>query len=160
MNLSVLETILNKYKTDEYIVKLLNKDDYKKGYFNLLSQLTVCSEPTFEDFLKQIEEINLNDLIKIIVIEHLKENKIIGSITMLIEPKFIRNLGKVCHIEDVVVDINYRSLKLGAQLLLICEEYSKAINCYKIILDCDEKVAGFYEKSNYKKKSLGMAKYL
>jgi glucosamine-phosphate N-acetyltransferase len=160
MNKNTLEQVLNKFSTEEYTVRTLETDDYKKGYFNLLSQLTVSPEPNYEDFVKQLTEINSNNFIKIIVIEHNKEKKVIATITALIEPKFIRNLGKVCHIEDVVVDSEYRQMKLGTKLLSICEEYAKEQNCYKIILNCDEKTARFYDQSDYKKKSLEMAKYL
>ena len=35
------------------------------------------------------------------------DNKIVGSITTIIEYKFIHNGGKVCHIEDVVTRKGY-----------------------------------------------------
>lgn len=50
----------------------------------------------------------------IIVVENIKESKIIATGTLVIEKKFTHNTGKVGHIEDVVVDVLYRKQKLGS----------------------------------------------
>jgi glucosamine-phosphate N-acetyltransferase len=155
----ILESITKKYSSSTLIFRELDKADYEKNYLELLSQLTLCPKTSFEEFEDRYNTIANNNSFIIIVVENTEENKIIGSITMLIEPKFIRNNGLVCHIEDVVVDSDYRNLKLGSTLINLCKEFAKEAGCYKSILDCDEKVAGFYEKAGYSKKSLGMSLY-
>lgn len=159
-NFDILETLFRNNSSEEFRIRQINKDDYNKGYMELLSQLTVCGECDYSEWEKRFEIISKNDLIEILVVECLDTKKIVGSITLLIEPKFIRNLGKVCHIEDVVVDKDYRKNKLGTKLLNMCMEYSKAIGCYKVILDCAENVSKFYENNGFEKKSVGMALYL
>ena len=41
---------------------------------------------------------------KIIVVEEKKTQRIVGAGSIIIEMKFLRSLGKVGHIEDIVVD--------------------------------------------------------
>ena len=36
---------------------------------------------------------------------------------------------------------------------------SEKLGCYKVILDCDEKNVGFYEKCKFEKKGVQMANY-
>jgi len=98
-------------------------------------------------------------MLYIIVVESKSDNKIIGTITVLFEEKFIRNLGVVSHIEDVVVDREHRKNKIGSRLMDICIELSSIYGCYKIILDCDQQVKDFYTKKGFKEKSIGMSLY-
>jgi len=87
------------------------------------------------------------------------DENIIGSATILIETKIIHNFGKVAHIEDVIVDNNYRGKGLGKMLINTCINYAKDHNCYKIILNCNDKNIPFYEKCGFSKKENEMALY-
>ena len=82
----------------------LNFDDDSYQYMELLKQLTYIDPSiiTNEMFEKQLSIIKNNPFHKIIVAKI--DGKIVGSTTVLIEPKFIHNLSSVGHIEDVVVD--------------------------------------------------------
>ena len=144
-------------KNNLFKIYRLNKDCYKKKYIELLPQLTKYhiienSQNDFDNFLNIIDDNHI-----IIVIEH--NNKIIASTTLLIEPKAIRNYSYVAHIEDVVVDEEYRKFGLGKILLNKCIEIAKLRNCYKCILDCDENLEDFYSKHNFTKKGLYMSLY-
>ena len=97
------------------IIRELQSSDYYKKYLDLLSELTVVKYFEFEAFEEQLLKINKNPFHKIFVIED--KEQIIGSITVLIELKFIRNLGNVCHIEDVVVSNDY----------ILCSKYSRSM---------------------------------
>ena len=139
-------------------IRHLEKDDYNKKYLLLLKQLSIIDENkitknNFDLFVNNLYENN-----QIYVIE--KNNQIIGSITLIIENKIIHNFGKVCHIEDVVVDKNTRGLGLGRKLLDFAKEFSKKNNCYKIILNCNEKNIIFYEKCGFEKKEVEMVMYI
>jgi glucosamine-phosphate N-acetyltransferase len=155
-----LDNLLKANSNEIYYFRRLELNDYDKGYFELLSQLTICNKCSNEEWKNRYNEISSNKFIEIIVIENMKDKTIIGTLTIIIEPKFIRNLGLVCHIEDIVIDSGHRKNQMGSKLVEICIEYAKFKKCYKIILDCDEKVKYFYEKAGFSCRSLGMSMYL
>ena len=140
-------------------IRPLESGDINKGYFELLSQLTSAEKPSEEDFIKRVKEINKRNCEKIIVCENLSDKKIIGTITIIIELKFIHNLGKVAHVEDFVVDSNYRGLHLGTKLMNLAKDLAKKENCYKLILDCNEKLKTFYEKFDFIQNNYSMQLY-
>ena len=158
-SLEQLDMILFRNSDDSFKCRKLEVEDFNKGYMELLAQLTVSPKCPESEWIDRFNEINENPLIKIIIIESTEESKIVGTITVLIEPKFLRNLGSVCHIEDVVVDKDHRTHKLGAKLIKMSLEFAKVKGCYKAILDCDDKVTGFYEKQGFSQKSIGMSLY-
>lgn len=140
-------------------IRPLESGDINKGYFELLSQLTSAEKPSEEEFIKRVEEINKRNCEKIIVCENLPDKKIIGTITIIIELKFIHKLGKVAHVEDFVVDSEFRGLHLGTKLMNLAKDLAKKEKCYKIILDCNEKVKTFYEKFDFIQNNYSMQLY-
>ncbi|AVL94900.1 glucosamine 6-phosphate N-acetyltransferase [Moumouvirus australiensis] len=132
--------------------------DYKQ-YLSLLKQLTALNPDNIskQQFYDQMNIILSNPNHKIIIAKC--DDIIVGSLTVLIEPKIIHDLSKVAHIEDVIVDLNYRSYGIGGLLIQKAIEISKENNCYKIILDCSQKNIGFYQKYGFVKKELQMAYY-
>ena len=44
------------------------------------------------------------------------------------------------------MDQNYRGKKLGVRLIGVLKQISALHDCYKIILDCNEKNVPFYER--------------
>lgn len=141
------------------IKELELNDDYYQ-YCSLLKQLTKIDPDriTLVQFNDHLDTIKLNPFHRILIAKI--NDKIVGSTTILIEPKFIHDLSKIGHIEDVVVDSNYRSRGIGHLLIKKAIEFGKEMGCYKIILDCSEKNIGFYEKFGFVKKELQMALYL
>lgn len=133
------------------IIEELNATHDYVQYCNLLKQLTVIDTDrvTKEDFIKQLTVINKNPYHKIFVA--ILSGKIIGTITILIEPKIIHNFASVAHIEDVVVDINYRHYGVGSFLMNKAIWISKRddYKCYKIILDCAIETCDFYKKFGF-----------
>lgn len=137
---------------------------------NLLRQLTVVGNDFTVEKAEIIfqEKIKGNDLYNIFVYE-IGENeekekeeiekgmkKVIGMSTLLVEQKFIHSGGLVGHVEDVVVDSNYREKGVGSALIGKCLQVGKEKGCYKVILECDEDHIGFYEKCGFKKYSCAM----
>ncbi|KXZ44003.1 hypothetical protein GPECTOR_75g727 [Gonium pectorale] len=86
--------------------------------------------------------------------------RIIATAAMVIELKFIRGCGKVGHIEDVVVDPEYRGKRLGAMLIDALVDAAREAGCYKVILDCAEANVGFYTKCGLTRKEVQMVRYL
>ena len=160
MNTNDFDLVLQNKSTKDYKFRRLEEFDYDKGYFELLSQLTIAEKCNIDQWKERFDLIKNFGNIDIIAIVEEKTGSVVGSITLIFEPKFIRKMGYVCHIEDFVIDANHRNNKLGKVMIEISIAFSKLKNCYKIILDCDEKVQKFYEKSGFVSKSKGMALYL
>jgi glucosamine-phosphate N-acetyltransferase len=141
------------------IFRKIEKSDFAKNYIHLLQHLTIVNpaEIKTSQFNTFIE--NLGNNHAIYVLEDIVNNIIIGTITLLIEGKIIHNMGKVAHIEDVVVDPNYRGQNLGKALIQKVTDIAHDANCYKIILDCSEHNEEFYKKCDYKRKGVQMARY-
>lgn len=141
-------------------IEELNYDDDYYQYCSLLKQLTNIDPDNIssEMFKNRLSMIKSNPYHKILVFK--KDNKIVGSITILVEPKFIHNCSYVAHIEDVVVDSEYRTHGIGRILMNKAISIAVDFQCYKIILDCSEKASGFYKKLDFYPKEIQMVKYL
>ena len=140
-----------------YQIRTLDIQDYYKNYFNLLQELTLAENTTFKDWEERINNINGNKYHNIFVIE--ENEKIIASITLIIELKLIRDLGNVAHIEDLVVSKNYRNHGLAKKLIEYCLDYSKKENCYKVILNCNDNLIHFYKKFGFQDKNRALSLY-
>ena len=134
----------------------------KEKFIALLSQLTIASDLSIETFLENLKRIHDCGIIRVgyVGIPGDSEFRIVCSGTIIIEPKIIRGGKSVGHIEDIVVLDDFRGLGLSGLILEYLRQYGVSNNCYKLILDCDEKVCKVYEKNNYVVKGLQMALYL
>lgn len=144
----------------DIILEELNHEHDYIQYCTLLKQLTTLdiNRISHEKFLLHINKIKSNPFHKIIVAKI--NNRIIGSTTILIEPKFIHEFSYAGHIEDVVVDLTYRTYGIGSLLINKAIEIAKEYNCYKITLDCAEKNVNFYKKNGFNQKDIQMIMYL
>ena len=88
------------------------------------------------------------------------QNQIIASGTILYETKLIHNISLYAHIEDIIVDNQFRKHGLGKLLIEYLVQYCKNKNCYKILLDCQKELIPFYEKNNFQKNGVQMVIYL
>ena len=74
-------------------------------------------------------------------------DKTIGFGVLVLEKK-IR--GGVCgHVEDIVIDSNYRGLGVGKILIDKISQTAKKLDCYKITLPCKEHNVEFYKKCGF-----------
>ena len=137
----------------DYNIRKLNENDYEK-YLKLINNLRL-TKFSKEDFLNTLQKININSSIWVMELN----NELISTGTILYEHKFIHNISKLAHIEDICVDEKYRGQKYGTELINYLVEEAKKNGCYKVNLYCDEKLQKFYEKSNFDKKGIQMAIY-
>ncbi|XP_065876369.1 glucosamine 6-phosphate N-acetyltransferase [Euphorbia lathyris] len=151
----------NSLNSDEKLqVRKLEISDKNKGFMELLQQLTVCDSVSDKEFEERFREISsCGDDHFICVVEDDQSGKIIATGSVFIEKKFIRNCGKVGHIEDVVVDSNARGRQLGKKIIGFLTDHARSTGCYKVILDCSLENKLFYEKCGYKQKEIQMVKY-
>ncbi len=138
-----------------FIKKIVN------SYIKLINQLSNTAINNPSEFIKNLNLINNSGIIYIAFINNVDsdEFKIIASGTCYIEPKIIHNFKNVGHIEDIVVDIDFRGKGLIHNILTYLKNYAKNNNCYKIILDCHESLIKVYSKSDYEIKGVQMAIY-
>ena len=145
------------FKVDKFNFSISNlkKDDFSLDYFNLLGQLSniETDKITKKEFDLFIDSLTDDHIIKVIKYE----NKIIATITILKETKILHNFRKVGHIEDVVVDNNFRGYGLGKKLIEIAK--NECIDCYKVTLYCKDHNVAFYEKCGFIRNTHQMTLY-
>ena len=143
-------------KDSKIQVKELEDDHLINSFFDTLSNLTEIGINVYnKEFSRKIfEKIKKADNIKIFVA--IKDSDIVGSITAIIEQKFVHNGGKICHIEDVVTRKGFEKLGIGSVLVEKVLELAIQEKCYKVILNCSEYNSKFYEKLGFYKHDVGM----
>ena len=136
----------------------LEKGDFQH-YLDLMNQFRpVETDMSFDKFSKMYDKIFTYG--EIYVARY--ANKIIGSITVIYEQKFIHHGAIYAHIEDVVVDNDYQNtgskkgLKIGSQLIDYAKQKSMEKNCYKCTLVCTEDISPFYRKKQFEEKGVHM----
>ena len=116
----------------------LAKTDLSRNFISVLSVLTSAPDVSEPRFVQTFEAMkSFNNYFTIVIVSRATD-KIVASGTVFIEQKFIRNLGKVGHIEDIVVDKSMQGRKLGLRIIKALTEISEAKGCYKSILNCSE----------------------
>ena len=134
--------------------KKISEKEYDSVY-RLLQELTDVGEYNRSRFNTYIDTLPSNIHIFCIC----EDSTVIGVGTIMIEQKIIHNFSKVGHIEDIVIDSNYNGSGYGKQLIQFLTNFAKEKGCYKVLLDCSEKVKGFYEKCGYTEKNISMGVY-
>jgi dTDP-4-amino-4,6-dideoxygalactose transaminase/predicted GNAT family N-acyltransferase len=81
------------------------------------------------------------------------KNKIVAGGRLIVEPKLYDPLG---HIEDIVVDKNYRKKGYGSIVVKALINLSREAGCYKTVLDCREELVRFYGKTGMVKTGANM----
>lgn len=132
------------------LIREIEYDDIDKGFLEVLENL-LLPEIDNENTKNILKKIKLNPLHKIFVAQDDTNGKIVGTTTLLIEPKFINKGMQVGYIEDVSVRKGYEGLGIGFKLVNHATNYAISNGgCKKILLYCSEKNRPFYEKLGYK----------
>lgn len=138
-------------------IRHILRDDYSNGHLELYKQLTFMnpeniSKNSYNEFVNKLNE---NHMIYVL----LHEGRIVGTATIFIEEKLIRDISRVAHIEDVVIDKNCRGLGFGKLIIDHLIGIAKKRDCYKVILDCAKENQIFYEKCGLIANGYQMCKY-
>lgn len=138
-------------------IRQVEKEDYNRGHLELYKQLTQINpeninKSMYENFVSKLRD---NHMIFVLI----QNNIVVGSGTVIIEDKLIRNISKVAHIEDIVIDNSYRGSGHGKRIIEHLIDYSKKMGCYKVTLDCNIKNQEFYEKCGMLLNGCQMCKY-
>ena len=129
-------------------------------YTELLSCLTKADKLSNDFFLQKIDEIStMGEIIICYYIDNIDKIHIIGTGTIIYEPKIIHNGKYVGHIEDIVVSEKHRNFGIARSILTELKKHAYVKDCYKVILDCSEENIKFYEKNDFIYKGSQMAVY-
>ncbi len=138
--------IFNKQYLAQHL-RVIETGDYHKRYFELLEQLSPVEHMDKKRFSTILRAREIRG-VHTYVLEH--EQCIIATISYFVEPKFYRGGRSVVHIEDVIVDYQYRHHKIGNMLLdFIKEKEHVEASHYKLILDCKHSLKKFYELAGF-----------
>lgn len=140
-------------KDPNLYVRQLQSNDYNLGFLDVLKQLTSVgdiTEPNFKNQFNKMKSSNGTYYLTVIVDKSdANQEKIIGAATLIIERKFIHNCANRGLIEDVIVSDEYRGKKLGQLILQGLIDLGKSLGCYKITLNCKDKMIPFYERFGF-----------
>ncbi len=138
----------------------LEPGDYHKGYMQLCATLTSCPEISEAQFHQILAEREAGRWHTWVLTDSVADQeRLVATISLHLERKFYRDGRYVGHIEDLIVLPEYQQHQLGKSLMQFAIDKAEAMNCYKIILDCDERLQEFYSKSDLKYSNIQMAKY-
>ncbi|KAF1949189.1 glucosamine 6-phosphate N-acetyltransferas-like protein [Byssothecium circinans] len=142
-----------------YTCRPLQRGDYAKGFLDVLRVLTTVGDVTEEEWNARYEWLSRhNDAYFLLCILD-PSSHIVGTGALIVERKFIHNLGLVGHIEDIAVAKDQQGKKLGLRIIQALDYVAEKVGCYKSILDCSEANEGFYVKCGFKRAGLEMAHY-
>ena len=132
-----------------YEIRNLQSRDYQR-YLKLID--SHVSRDDFNLFINKV----LNEQHLILVIIH-ESGDIIGTGTLLIENKLTHNGCRMGHIENVLIDKQYRSQGLGEKLVRKLINIAKDRSCYRIDLNCNSELKNFYKLNGFKKNQISSA---
>lgn len=134
------------------LMRPLCRGDYDRGYIQLLGQLTTVGDISQEEFNVRYNSMeSCLDSYYITVVEDTCTGQVIASGTLVKEQKFIHKCSARGRIEDIVVDSKYRGKQLGKLILDVLTILSKKVGCYKVSLECKDKLVPFYSQFGYQK---------
>jgi glucosamine-phosphate N-acetyltransferase len=135
---------------DKVLIRKIKGSDYD----NFLALINGFRPTSFtrEDFVAALKRMNKNT--EIWVIEH--EKKLIGSASLVIEQKFIHNMAKLGHIEEMTIQKEFRHQGLGKLIIEKIIQRARESGCYKVTLNCTEDLKPFYEVCGLEKAGIQM----
>ena len=143
------------------IINDLKKSDYQ-GYTHLMNQFRPTGTETMsdQDFSEMVDLVLKTGEVYVARLqdpENMSMLKIVGSVTVLYEQKFINNCAIYGHIEDVVVHEKFRHLGIGSKLINFAKKQAIEKGCFKVVLTCSQDVAPFYKQNGFEERGLNMS---
>jgi glucosamine-phosphate N-acetyltransferase len=138
----------------KYKIREIEENDIENGgLLDVLENLAPVgglSKPAAKAILHEIKSNPLHRIfVAVIDQDPVKQGLIIGTTTLLVEPKFIFGGGRVGHIEDVAVRAGYQRKGIGFKLVKKATEEAVLMGCVRTVLDCSDQNVPFYEKIGY-----------
>ncbi|KNC49436.1 glucosamine 6-phosphate acetyltransferase [Thecamonas trahens ATCC 50062] len=156
---SLLSEAADAQPGDGYTVRPLARSDYAAGHCGVLADLTDVGDMDAATWAEVFDEMAADGKYYVVVVEEDATGMVVASGTLVVERKFIHGGARAGHIEDIVVVEAARGLSLGRVIIEQLKALSVVVGCYKTILDCADKVVGFYGKLGFEVKGNFMAAY-
>jgi glucosamine-phosphate N-acetyltransferase len=125
-----------------HTIRPLRASDYRIGMLDCLRDLTTVGDIAEEAWLEQYNHFkSRNDTYFMIVVEQDldegsssagKGKRIVGTGAVIAERKFIHNLGKVGHVEDIAVAKDQQGKGLGIKIIKALVGVAEKVGCYKV----------------------------
>jgi dTDP-4-amino-4,6-dideoxygalactose transaminase/ribosomal protein S18 acetylase RimI-like enzyme len=125
------------------MIRTLHEDD-RISYCNLLSQLLKINCDVSDN--EWVKFLHKNQMNTIIVCEF--NGVVVGTGKVFIKTKI---KDPVAHIEDIVVDFEYRGKGFGKKIINYLKEFAKQNNVYKTVLSASLENKKFYESCGFQK---------
>ncbi|KRX01692.1 Acyl-CoA N-acyltransferase [Pseudocohnilembus persalinus] len=147
-----LQQVLQKHSTDEFGVRLLDKNDNTPDFFETYRSLTEAPQLTKKEFENifefQEEDKDIINYVQICILDKKNNMEIVGFGAVIMQTEIIGTRG---YIENIVVNSKMQGKGLGRLIIECLNDISKNVcNANETILNCKDKNAKFYEKLGYK----------
>ncbi|MCJ1453081.1 Glucosamine-phosphate N-acetyltransferase-like protein [Mycoblastus sanguinarius] len=116
---------------ERYTMRPLKRTDYKSGILDVLRVLTTVGDISEEEWTERYDWMAKRGDEYYILVVCDGEGKIVGTGCVMVERKFIHNLGLVGHIEDIVVNKDQQGKKLGLRIIEALDHIAEEVGCYK-----------------------------
>jgi predicted GNAT family N-acyltransferase len=141
------------YRSGKFIgivleMRRLTRNDYA-AYYPLIREFrdTVFSEQEFQEYMDSLPQ-----TMELWVIE--EGDALVGTVTIIFEPKLIFNRCTFAHIEDVCVAKTHRSKGVGSIMIRKVLELPRVRQCRKVTLCCSEAVSKFYIHNGFEPRGI------
>ena len=144
-------------------IRELSSSDISHGFLESLDNLIHgTSELTPKAASETLKAIKSNKYHMVFVASIRQDGKdiVVGTTTLLMEPKFIFGGSLVGHVEDVSVRKGFEKMGIGARLVNHVGEVAERKGCVKLVLDCSTATMPFYQKLGYEYQDNCMKKSL
>ena len=132
----------------------------------MLEELTLKDKDEFLSLLSTFREVDEQSIVKFRwFLDGIKGNKkifvyridkIIGTVSLLYDQKFINNGALYVHIEDVVILPEYRGKGIGKLIIDEALKICKQDGAYKALLHCEPTLSSFYAKTGFEINGINM----
>jgi glucosamine-phosphate N-acetyltransferase len=147
----------NSKSSIKYRIREIEENDIKRGgVLEVLENLAPVGELDRTTAHNIYQQIKSNPLHKVFVAVQGDRNDdddnqglIIGTTTLLVEPKFIFGGTRFGHVEDVAVRKEYEGIGIGSKLVRHATESAAKMGCMKTVLYCSDDRMSFYKRLGY-----------
>ena len=132
------------------IIREFKYSDINNGLLETYREVWFLTEITEETLTQWLNNDNY------MVVAEDENGEIVGTCTLHLQKKFIRNGGIAGLIEDVAVRESLRGQNVGSLLVQKAIEIAKEKQCYKVILSCFPERVEFYKRNGFIQESITM----